>query len=345
MNTKELILSELAQKGSFKAKEIVEKTSLSRGSVHSVLKELTSEGKIVLIGKANQAKYMKADSRSIKGQLTENTTFKRVLLNSGLEEDTIFKTIERETSILSDIPKNVKDILYYAFTEMMNNAIEHSKSEKIEVSMKKNPTQISFEIADRGVGIFNNIRARRNLNDNSTAIEILLKGRQTTDPTRHSGEGIFFTSRVADIFRIKSSSKMLTFDNSISDIFLNESRVLVGTKVDFVIDKTSTRTTSEIFNAFTDESYAFTKTQVHIDLHKGGNGCISRSQARRVVNSLDPFHEVVLDFRDVDSIGQGFADEIFRVWQNSHSEIKIEVENASDNVMFMINHVKNAQAS
>ena len=137
---------------------------------------------------------------------------------------------------------------------------------------------------------------------------------------------------------------MLTFDNSLPDIFLSGSRVLVGTKVDFVIDKNSTRTTSEIFNAFTDESYAFTKTQVHIDLHKGGSGCISRSQARRVVNSLDPFHEVIMDFRDVDSVGQGFADEIFRVWQNSHPEIKIKVENANDNVMFMINQAKNTGA-
>jgi hypothetical protein len=48
-----------------------------------------------------------------------------------------------------------------------------------------------------------------------------------------------------------------------------------------------------------------------------GESLMSRSQARRLMNRFDRFSEVVLDFTGVNFIGQGFADEIFRVFANA----------------------------
>ena len=45
---------------------------------------------------------------------------------------------------------------------------------------------------------------------------------------------------------------------------------------------------------------------------------------------------VVLDFRDISTVGQGFVDEIFRVFKTKYSGTKIEYKNANDNVQFMI---------
>ena len=345
MLLRELILSKLESSNEVKASDIVAASGFSRGTVHLALKDLVKEGKLALLGKANQARYVAASEQNLKQAAQSHTSFHRMFTNTLLDENIVFKTIERETSILHDVPKNVADILYYAFTEMLNNAIEHSQSQTILVTMKRFDDTLTFEISDTGVGIFNNIRQRKCLATNSEAMELLVKGKQTTDPKRHSGEGIFFTSRIADVFHIKSSAKQLVFDNTIRDVFVKGSRVTVGTKVFFSISRNSTRTVSEVFSTYTDSTFAFSKTQIRVELYKGGQQYISRSQARRIVNSLDPFKEVILDFTDVETVGQGFADEVFRVWQNAHPEIRIRVENANEDVMFMINHAKNTTVS
>ena len=48
----------------------------------------------------------------------------------------------------------------------------------------------------------------------------------------------------------------------------------------------------------------------------------------------------MLDFKGVNSIGQGFADEVFRVFKNQYPEISIEVSNTNSAVDAMIRHVK-----
>jgi hypothetical protein len=66
---------------------------------------------------------------------------------------------------------------------------------------------------------------------------------------------------------------------------------------------------------------------------------IARSEARRLLANLGKFREIVLDFRDVRSVGQGFADEVFRVFANRNPEIMLRAENAVPAVMAMIRHV------
>ncbi len=68
---------------------------------------------------------------------------------------------------------------------------------------------------------------------------------------------------------------------------------------------------------------------------------VSRSQAKRLYNRLDRFEEVILDFDGVTSMGQGFAHELFVVFQRENPDIKLEVINCNDEVMKMIRHVQN----
>jgi hypothetical protein len=63
---------------------------------------------------------------------------------------------------------------------------------------------------------------------------------------------------------------------------------------------------------------------------------VSRSQARRILAGLEKFKTIDLDFQDVETIGQAFADEIFRIWQTAHQDISIIAKNANDNIMLMI---------
>ena len=66
---------------------------------------------------------------------------------------------------------------------------------------------------------------------------------------------------------------------------------------------------------------------------------ISRSQAKRLVRRFDEYEEIILDFDGIEDIGQGFAHELFVVFANAHSNIKLDVINTNENVRKMINHV------
>ncbi len=86
--------------------------------------------------------------------------------------------------------------------------------------------------------------------------------------------------------------------------------------------------------------YVLVRGKTVISLYKIGTDFIPRSQARRIVSGLEKFKKIILDFKDVDTVGQAFADEVFRVWKRSHSNINIEHQNANENIKFMIKRAK-----
>lgn len=335
MQIKTLILKQLNKKDSIKVSDIVKKTNFSRVYVSRIFKELREDGKVVLIGKANQARYVKAEKKRILKEKRKILKIKKSYQNIILSEDFVFNEIEKNSGILINLKKNIFAIVNYAFTEMLNNAIDHSKSREIEVSIEKN-NDIKFSIVDRGIGIFNNIMKKKNLANQMEAIQDLLKGKLTTASLKHSGEGIFFTSKIADNFIIESSNKRLIFNNNIKDIFIEDMKKINGTKVIFVINTQSNKKLEDVFREYTGDNFDFSKTRVDVKLYKMASIYISRSQAKRVMNALESFKDVVLDFKHVKTVGQAFADEIFRVWQNNHPNTHIEAVNTEENIDFMI---------
>lgn len=344
MDIKKLILKELSKRGKIKVADIVKATGFSRAYISRFFNELKKQGKIVLIGKANKACYILAKEELVEKTRKEILSVRRILKNTNLSEDVVLDEIKKDTGIFSVLPKNIISILDYAFTEMLNNAIVHSRSDKIIVIMKQNKSNINFEVNDFGVGIFNNIMKKRRLGNELEAIQDLLKGKQTTAPKEHTGEGIFFTSKVADRLAIKSSKKKLIFDNQLNDIFIKDTKLTRGTKVEFEINKNSKRDLTKIFKEFSGEAFDFGKTKVRVDLYEMDNMFISRSQARRILSGLEKFRTIVLDFKNVETVGQGFVDEIFRVWQNHHPDIEIKYQNANENILFMIKRTLGAKA-
>jgi anti-sigma regulatory factor (Ser/Thr protein kinase)/predicted transcriptional regulator len=334
MDIKKIILNMISKKGQIKAADVVSKAGLSRAYVHRFLKKLTDEGLIVLIGKANQAHYVMA---SDKGEHPARPLrVRKIITNKGLAEDKVLSQIKKESSIFQGIAGNVSSIIDYALTEMLNNAIEHSLSEKIDMVVTKNPMDIRFTISDHGIGIFNNIMKKKRLDSTMDAIQDLLKGKETTAPERHSGEGIFFTSKIADRLTIKSFEKKIVFDNIGEDIYIKDIQSSRGTKVDFVLGLKSKKTLPDLFNQYTDESFQFSKTGVKVKLYHQNIDYVSRSQARRILAGLEKFKTIELDFKDAETIGQAFADEIFRVWRSAHKDINVVVINANENIMLMI---------
>lgn len=235
MNVKKLILETLQKKGKITVRDIVKKTGFSRAYINRFFYELKEEGKIILIGGARRSKYVPADQKLITEAKKTLLSARRILTNKNLSEDSALDAIKKQTGIFWDMPKNVVEMLTYAFLEMLNNAIEHSKSQKIEIRIKREADIARFDVIDKGIGIFRNIMRKRRLENELEAIQDLLKGKQTTAPEKHTGEGIFFTSKIADMLIIQSSKKKLIFNNIINDIFIENIKNRSGTKVTFAI--------------------------------------------------------------------------------------------------------------
>ena len=222
---------------------------------------------------------------------------------------------------------------------MLNNAIDHSSSEKCFVEASLDQYHLSFVIRDHGIGLFQSIYKKFNLADENAAIGELIKGKTTTWREKHTGEGIFFTSKSADRIGFRSHRIEVIFDNLKKDIFIYERRWIKGTEVNFKISKRSRRKLDVIFAEFAPEEfdYQFDKTKVQVKLFH--SDYVSRSEARRLLHGLEKFKEIILDFSGVKSIGQGFADEVFRVFQNGHPDIVLKKINVSPTLVPIINHV------
>ncbi len=335
MDIKNLILKKITKQGKISISDIKKETGFSSAYINRFLKELKDDGKIILIGKSNRAHYILAGGGNINPKKAILNA-RYILVNKNLHEDEILDKIKKDTGITLDLPKNTVSVIEYAFTEMLNNAIDHSKSKKIDVIVDRKDSFIRFNVSDKGIGIFNSIIKKYNLKNELEAIQELTKGKLTTVPERHTGEGIFFTSRAVDKLMIQSWNKKLIFDNILNDIFIEDAKKLKGTRVIFYIGTKSKRKLENIFREYSDKNFRFNKTKVVVKLYKIDTNYISRSQARRILTGLEKFKTVILDFSKVDTVGQAFADEVFRVWQKNHLNIKIQCQNANENIVFMI---------
>jgi len=113
-----------------------------------------------------------------------------------------------------------------------------------------------------------------------------------------------------------------------------------GTTTTVTINPQSTRGLREVFARFTDEDHRFAKSLPRIKLFETGATFISRSEAKRLALGLENFDEVELDFTGVTEVGQGFADELLRVWASQHSTTTLIPINMSDPVAFMIERAR-----
>ncbi len=308
---------------------------ISRQAVHRHIRDLVETNVLIVEGRTKSRRYALRTIGEYSTTLAVVPT---------LQEDVPwFRDIRPH---LSSLPKNVLEICAYGFTEMLNNVIDHSGSPEVSIRLIHTAASVSIEIADHGIGIFRKIKEAVGMTDEREAILELSKGKLTTDPTRHTGEGIFFTSRMVDLFSITSRALKFTHVRPDAEWLTETDRPeLIGTTIQMVVSLNSDLRPNDVFEQYStpETEYAFSKTHVPIRLAQfGPDNLISRSQAKRVVARFEQFAEVLLDFTEVDFIGQAFADEIFRVFQRAHPEVKLHVAFANSAVSNMI---RRAQAA
>jgi anti-sigma regulatory factor (Ser/Thr protein kinase) len=253
---------------------------------------------------------------------------------SGLDEAEVWT--EASDALGLERGSEAYSVFHYTLTEMVNNAIDHSGGTTVLTSAWHNGT-ISFEVLDDGVGAFLRLQTDLGLPDLETAVLQLSKGKGTSDPARHSGQGIFFTSKVLDQFELEANGLVWTVDNDLGDQALGVGDPgLGGTVVRGRFSAPPKRTTLEVFRAYSNEDFQFTRTRPSVKLAETATTFVSRSEAKRLMARLEGFEQVELDFAGVDAVGQGFVDEVFRVWASDHPQAKLVATNMNSAVEFMV---------
>ncbi len=251
-----------------------------------------------------------------------------------LEEHVVWR--EKVLPHLDEVPENVLGICEYGFQEIFNNVIEHSQADLVVVRVAMNAIKVIIQVTDDGVGIFSKIKEEFGLDEPKHALLEISKGKLTTDQEGHLGEGVFYTSHMFDKFSVLSGELAYhrkyqrdEWINRVADI-----EPITGTVFNMEISLHSERTVRQIHRQFeTGVNRDFSRTHVPITLNRyATEQLISRSHARRVLARLERFTEVMLDFQGVDEIGRAFADEIFRVYQRKHPDLKILAFNATPEV-------------
>ncbi|MGH2436934.1 MAG: STAS-like domain-containing protein [bacterium] len=310
---------------------------VSRQYVSRILSEMVKDGTLIKGGSTRGAFYAHA-----KHAMEIPLRVRKRIRNISLREDEVWDTLKSEAPFLRRLRSNVNQIFSYGFLEMLNNAIDHSGSGVVEVEVAKIGDAVSFIVEDFGVGVFRKVMKQRGLDSELEAVQDILKGKTTTAPTAHSGEGIFFTSKLADVFTLESFGYVLRIDNRIDDIFVERGSGKRGTRVSFLISGRSTKQLDQVFRQYATlpAEPAFDKSEVRIKLFTRETRYLSRSEARRLLVGLDRFRSINLDFAGVDTVGQAFADEIFRVFRRNHPKIRVTAVNANEIIRFMIDRVQ-----
>ena len=320
MKVKDHVLRILAERDGVSGRDLVRRFGISRQALNVHLKTLIAAGRVSKDGVTKGVVYRLA-SRAARA--TDISRFRKNYPLKGLQEDRVFEEVALFMNMEARTAANVSDIIRYAFTEMLNNAIDHSHSATCRVEFVLDPYLCSFRIRDFGIGLFHSIASKFRLPDENAAVGELLKGKTTTMSRKHTGEGIFFASKAADAMSFRSHAIRLIFDNRRKDTFVEQARPVRGTDVAFSISRKSKRQLKHVFEEFAPErhEYRFEKTRVLVRMFQ--KDYVSRSEARRLLAGLDKFKEIELDFSGVTSLGQGFADEVFRVFAKSHPGIFI----------------------
>jgi len=320
-------------RGEVRNRDVVASLHVSPATAHRFLHALVTGGVLERRGRGRAARYQ---LRAIRRR------FRR----AGLDEHRAWEEITAGIARIRPLPPDVSRSLAYAASEILNNAVDHSKGRTVDVAVRfERGGATVTTIADDGVGVFRRLCDDFGFATPGDAILQLEKGKLTSDPSRHSGEGLFFSSKAVTRFRLESQETAWIVDNDIRDSGIGPSDVRRGTRVQLEVVPGHMRRLEDVFAAYTDPAtLRFTRTRTTVKLAGLGHTLVSRSEAKRLVTRLTDFEHVTLDFSGVEVVGQGFCDEVFRVFARAHPKIELEPVGMNDAVAFMVNRARAAAA-
>ena len=313
------------------ARVVVERTGLSRASANKALARLVALHWLRREGSARKPVHQPGLLRQVVQQYAL----------AGLQEDLPWA---RDFAPYVPLPPAVGRMVQHAFTELLNNAIDHSAGTSVTVSLRLTPSHVQLLVSDDGRGLFDKIEADFDIDDPQLAVFELSKGKLTSDARRHTGRGLFFTSRLADVFDLHANEVAFQ-QRGWEEAGWRPARALKrrGTSVYAAIALDTPRTLDGVLAAWSTDGLGatFDRTVVPVKLMTSATvGLESRAQARRVAARLGLFRRAEIDFDGVAHVGHGFVDELFRVLVDADPDLHLLPVNMAPAVAAMVGGVR-----
>ncbi|CAC9572826.1 ATP-binding region, ATPase-like [uncultured Gammaproteobacteria bacterium] len=313
--------------------------NISRQAVNKHLRALEEEGFLTSFGKTKNKNYQ-------LGEIRQQS--KIIKLDKKIDEFDVYS--QDFEWVVENAPKNIQEIVDWGFTEILNNAIDHAQAKTVFIVLSIKEKELFLTICDDGEGIFNRIKRIKDFDSDQRVVLELSKGKLTTDDENHTGLDIFFSIEAFDFFAIYSNNHLYNFNNNteinlekygFEKVFKMGDDLGFSTAVRMSIKLSSTTKLKDVFDKFAKApEFEFDTTIVSLYLVNEKQNLVSRSQAKQATNRLEEFKFVTFDFKGIGSIGQGFADELFRVYPNKNPQISFDYVNADVEVEKMIKRVK-----
>lgn len=313
------------------AAHVAQSAGVGRGTAQKALQRLVSLGWLQREGTARRPHF--------KPGLLRQVVMRYPL--AGLQED---RPWARDFAPCFSLPTEVQRMTQHAFGELLNNAIDHSGGTNVTVSLRQTPSHVQLLVSDDGCGVFDQLARSFALDDPALAMLELSKGKLTSQPARHAGRGLFFTSRLADVFDLHANASAFQHREWEGSGW-RPGRALKhqGTSVYAAIALDTKRTLESVLQAHSvsGAGFGFERTVVPLRLLTTPlAGLDSRAQARRVAARLAAFKRAEMDFEGVPHIGHSFADELFRVLTPELGEVDLVALNMAPEVAAMIASVR-----
>lgn len=312
-----------------------QRLALGRHSVRTLIARLQAAQWLVREGTARRPRWRPGALR----QVVQSYALE------GLLEDQPWRL---DFAPMFELPVQVKRMARHAFTELVNNAIDHSGGTQVTVSMRQTPQQLQLLVSDDGCGLFQRVEASFAIDDPALAMLEIAKGRLTSQPERHCGQGLVATCRLADVFDVRANAARFqrrawggTRWHGLPAASALAERP--GTTVYMAISLDTTRTLQGVLAelAGSEAGGTFERTSVPLNLLLAGDeaALASRAEAKRVAARLTSFRRAEIDFGGINEIGHAFAHELFSVFRRSHPEVELVPVAAAPRVAAMIGTV------
>lgn len=313
------------------AAHIEERTGASRRAALAALKRLVDAGWLTRSGSARRPVFGPGALRQVARSYTLY----------GLQEDLPW---QRDFAPHFALPRHVERMIQHGFTELVNNAADHSGGSSVTVSLRQTPTHVQLLVSDDGCGVFDKICSAFQLEDPQHAMLELSKGRLTSAPDAHTGRGLFFSSQLADVFDIHANNTAYQ-KRAWESAGWRKGRALPrqGSSIYMAIALNTTRTLDGVMAAWSTQGdgIEFDQTRVQLRLLVSeGQALDSRAAARRVGARLTTFKRAEIDFDGVADVGHGFTDELFRVFARAHPQVELVALNASPRIEALVNSAR-----
>ena len=332
------------------AAEIARRLKVTRPTVSRHLTAMIEDGRVAKEGGGKRVRFrngfagmavsedeVPTDRKDIGTPPPSSLSFVRRYPRAVISEDRVWQELLSLHPVLGRLSVPARELFRIRLHRDAQQRHRALAGREVEVCFSQaSDDTLSFEIQDDGVGLFQSLRRSLRLGSVEEAVKKLSQSRLPPLPDGRVAAGLFFSSRAARRFEVDSNGFRWMVDNQSGSTAAASAGPRKGTRVRFQGELQPRRTLAELFARYSEHTIVH-KTRVVVTL---GTSFISRKEAQRLLAPLERFHTVVLDFKDVKEIGQGFADEVFRVWPSSHPHVTLEPINMSPVVSLMIDHAR-----